>query len=95
MAGGGGVAGVSSGWGGVSVDYLGGGGRCCDGRGARAHGLGHLVVGCVKGGVCRLLDRGWTAGGAWLAVASVICPGGVGGESDWSGGSAGPEGAGM
>jgi hypothetical protein len=45
----GGVAGVSSAWGGVSVDYHGGGGRCCDGQGARAHGLGHLVVGTVTG----------------------------------------------
>ena len=40
----GGLAGASSEGGSVSIDYQGGRGRGCDGLGAWAHGLWHLVI---------------------------------------------------
>ena len=56
----GGLAGASSEWGCVSVDYHGWRGRGCDGQGAWAHGFWHLVVGAVPGslGLASLYPQG-------------------------------------
>ncbi len=69
----GGVAGASSEWGGVSVDYHGGRGRGCDGHGAWAHGFWHLVVGAVSGslGLASLYPQGILPARHLLGSSSV------------------------